>query len=405
MQLQWVAYGIFLWNIFGAYHDVFSMQAVTIVPVADLVGKPLTIHTSLPSVWYNTLPFQASDEVCPRIHQLIFNEMVTIVEEKEEEICVQVNNIFYEQANSTLKHDTYWTLKKNVIRLSELKKKGIDVSIIPSPLSYKKPLTAQQQNNIVTLKLPFHDPVTHTYFSVGTRFVIQSLHKNYVTVSLIHPEKITPLTIEIPREVIYMPSASCDRIRSQKDFVSLVTTWAHQGGCIPYVWGGISFTTPCSDEPWQRVQLPSKHIVYQRPSCQNVSPKTGFDCTGLIARAAQICNIPYYYKNTNTLIKYLKVLDEHTSLSNGDLVWVPGHVLIITDIHKGLFVEARGYAHGFGKLQEIPFSKVFKDITSAQQLTDSFFKKKVLKRLDHTGQVVQSILDFKILMLASVWPS
>jgi cell wall-associated NlpC family hydrolase len=405
MQLQRIIYSIVAWwSMIGIYNQAYPTQAVTIVPVADLVGKPLKINSMIPVPWYNTLPFQASDDSCPRIHQLIFNEIVTIVEEQGEEICVQVTNIFYEQPTSSFKNDTYWTLRKNVIALAELHKKGIDSGIIPQPLSYKKPLTPHQQKNIATLKLPWHDSITHTHFSVGTRFVIESLHKYSVKVSLIHPHKLIATTIEIPREYVSLSTPTIDKHKAQKDFVTLVTTWARQGS-IPYVWGGISFTTLCPEESWHKVQLPSKRVLYERPGYQTSGPKTGFDCTGLIARAAQICNIPYYFKNTNTLIKYLKPLDEHSALANGDLLWFPGHVLIITDMHKGLFVEARGYAHGFGKVQEIPFSHVFQDIRSAHDLTHAFFKKKILKRLDHAGQVVQLIPDFRIFKLASVWLS
>ncbi len=71
--------------------------------------------------------------------------------------------------------------------------------------------------------------------------------------------------------------------------------------------------------------------VYERTECTQ-HPMSGFDCAGIISRAAQMCGIPYYFKNTYTLAHYLKSLSIDTHLQEGDLIWIPGHVMIVSDL-------------------------------------------------------------------------
>ena len=403
--MHWLPYILLVCNFMSICDGACPVKAITIVPVGDLVGEPLKTSDSYPAPYhsYDSLPFHSSNTTCFRIHQLLFNETVTILEERNEEVCVQISNMFYEQPYNTIKHDTYWTLKTNIITVPDLVKKGIDLSIIPLPISYKNQPSLTQAKNIATLAFPFHDPVTNTTFSAGTRFVINHTKKHALVVWLLHPRRMVPISIEIPRRFLYFSSKPNTIKKTQNDFVTLIQKWAHQTGCIPYVWGGVSFTGTSPNEKFTKTSEPSStgvKIIYHRPEC-NSWPKTGFDCAGLIARAAQICNIPYYFKNTNTLVKYLKPLEPNISVCNGDLLWFPGHVIVISDVQKGLLVEARSYNHGFGKIQEIALPHVFKDITSIEKLTEAYFNKKELKRLDSEGKVVQIIPHFKILMLAS----
>src|SRR5690606_17679975 len=107
--------------------------------------------------------------------------------------------------------------------------------------------------------------------------------------------------------------------------------------------------------------------------------KSGFDCSGVIARATQICGIPYFCKNTATIPHCLKPLQKEQELHNGDLILIRGHVMIVFDVAKNLLIEARGYTHGYGKLQEIPINQVFEGIQTYKDLTDAYFGRKVIK--------------------------
>lgn len=90
-------------------------QAFISVPVADLTVDPyyrlskkgLTIDD-----YYHKIPFSGSWEACKRAHQLLFNEVVTVLEEKGAEVKVRISNFYFLKANDSKPSDTYWTLKK-----------------------------------------------------------------------------------------------------------------------------------------------------------------------------------------------------------------------------------------------------------------------------------------------------
>ena len=104
---------------FSAVYAQKERKAVTIVPVADLLSQSLTNRnkTHKTHLSYQTIPISGKNEnkACPRLHQLIFNEEVTILEELNDEVKVHVTNHFCQPEQSDAKQSTYWTTKKNVI--------------------------------------------------------------------------------------------------------------------------------------------------------------------------------------------------------------------------------------------------------------------------------------------------
>ena len=72
---------------------------------------------------------------------------------------------------------------------------------------------------------------------------------------------------------------------------------------------------------------------------------------------------------------------------------------MISDIQKGLLIEARGYNHGYGILQEIPFFEQFQNIFSTQDLKDAYLHKTPINRLNKAGEIVQKINDLQIMKL------
>ena len=137
--------------------------------------------------------------------------------------------------------------------------------------------------------------------------------------------------------------------------------WAkRKEGFIPYVWGGFSFT--------DTIKTTSCFLLKD----ETTSPKTGLDCVGIIARVAQIYGIPYFYKNTTTIKQCLTPLARNSKLMTGDIIWVPGHVMIVADLTNHTLIEARGYDHGYGKVQEIPLNEEFKGINTYRDLIDAY---------------------------------
>jgi cell wall-associated NlpC family hydrolase len=428
-------------------HVCRAEQGIIIVPVADLVGSPIKAFNLAKTVdqSYANLPLchgsNAPTKNCPRLQQLLFNEIVEIIDKQNNEYCITIPHLFYITATCKTPQNMYWIQSKNVMPVKKLQHHGINLDLFPSMPSYTNealasslkagisarnsaiaidppshkatarflsPLATANKTNgsdrmTIALLDPFYDPVTKKTYSAGTRFlsngqeVDPDFYSAYIFDTADHSIKVT----QIPKK-----SAVVQKKQSMQEamrlFVSILHHWAHAKNCmIPYVWGGASFIHGCKENSFSEVTN-KKLCYFSRPDCAECV-KTGFDCAGMVARAAQIAGIPYYYKNTYTLHQYLKPLQEAQSLTNGDLIWIPGHVMVVSDIKRNLLIEARGYPHGYGIVHEIALEKVFKNIKNYKQLMDLYFAKGSLERLDCKNQAVETISKFALLKMESAW--
>ncbi len=381
-------------------------NAIVIVPVADLLGQPVnTIELNISTdLFYKNLPFApcnhpANSTSCMRIHQALFHEIITVIKEEGEEVQIELPNAFYKVPNDPYRSN-FWTLKRWLMPITQCKKLQFDLSKLPFPLSYK--IKKGKPQSIVTLSKPFFEPTTQLLFSAGTRFVSSPAKKkssNSYDVFILHPKKQTLLTTQIPSD--YCIQTSWNKHDAVKNFVTILEQWVHQTDCIPYVWGGCSYSMRCSDQTFVK-QEQGKKCFYTYPACHS-TPKTGFDCAGMVLRAAQLAGIPYYFKNTITLAEHLQSLKKSELIENGDLIWFAGHVIVITDVKNNRCIEARDYGQGYGKVHETTIDKLFKGIKTLQDLVQAYHSHNPLKRLDHDGNIVQDIPSFKILKLKSAW--
>lgn len=107
-------------------YAVPSYKAAVIVPVADLVGAPIQTffpQTSVIQAYHDLVVCggkPAMHSCCPRLHQLLFNEIVTVIEEQDQEIRVQISSCFYVPKDRLAPQYTYWMLKQHVVPLQEL---------------------------------------------------------------------------------------------------------------------------------------------------------------------------------------------------------------------------------------------------------------------------------------------
>ena len=371
-------------------------KAVVIVSVADLIGKPL--FTQPKANMYN-LPISGVDHNgYSRIHQLIFNEIVTVLEKLGNQIRISIPNLFFEQANNQTRYTEYWTHKSAVASIDDLAKQHIPKSMFPEPISFKKNKNGIPIQPIVTLLFPHYDSLTRQTYSAGTRFVVaDGVKKNKIFVYAYSPKHHKVCKINLPQHLCLQEHPDT-RKKKITLFTSLVQQWSElQSGFVPYVFGGCSFTATCITNNYIK-----KENAYYRPTYQ-CSPTPGFDCTGIIARAAQIFDIPYHFKNSTTLVKHLRSLTAQESIENSDIIWFPGHALIIVDTTTHTCVEARSYNHGFGKIHALPINKLFANIHSLEDIKEAMLHNKPISRLDSKGNNVQTVPIIKILKLASAW--
>lgn len=391
--------------------DQYPYKALVVVPVADLVGQPMRIaYPSYSAEYaYKNIPLCGGNQnrwlACPRIEQLLFNEIVEVLERIDKEIKVRVSHAYFIAGQNTTKQTDYWTHADSVIPLNTLSSKNIDLRMIPTPLDFNK----TKQNNYATVGLlqPYYDSDTKLYFSAGTRFICAKTlaHKPYIQVFAYNNHTQTIKKIKIPKKICVFYNKNRTHQEMRILCVQIARQWTQVAqGFIPYVWGGCSVVYPYQgpfDE--KTIELKHKPISFFAYPQSNHTPHTGLDCAGLVARAAQLAGIPYFYKNTHTLAHYMAPLQQHEHLQIGDLIWTPGHVMIVSDLKNNLLIEARSYFQGYGKVHEIKLGDVFKNINTYTDLEHCFFNKKPIERIDNQKNVRNTLPHFLLLNLESVW--
>jgi ASC-1-like (ASCH) protein len=360
------------------------------VPVADLLGTSMrqAQQKKLPIQNYKDIPFsdKAGDFISPRHSQLLFNEQVEILEQRGDEARVKIFHWYHQVGNK--KQTTFWMQKSALTPL-----KNIDIKKLPLPINFETKTIPH--NAVATLVEPFEQ------YSAGTRFVVAPTKKSKHHISVyVFDKKAHQFSIKtIPKKylLIKLPKTAAEK---RKLFVTILKQWAHQKyGYVPYVFGGASIGR------FRKNSFTSKKIpfgtkqatLYQRDSFSSVC--YGIDCAHTIARAAQIAGIPYFAINTKTLTETLPKLQKHESIKNGDIIVWSGHTAVISDTKKGLLIEARGYDHGYGILQEIPFSEQFQGIKTTEQLKRAYLNKTPILRLNKDGKKVQTIYNIQIITL------
>lgn len=378
-------------------------KALITVPVADLVGSPIHTLLNAPTLneRYALLPHasaHACRAACPRMHQLLFNEIVEVLETLKDEVKVRISTAFFITPDNRIPQTTYWMRKDAVTPLYKLTPK--EQQLLPPPIQYQEPQSVHNPS-VATVRYPWYDPITHLTFSAGTRFLIIKQTATTVVVWRFVPHLGTssPMTLEKKACIIHHPhDTDIDR---RALFVTIIRSWAHEhDGIIPYVLGGTSFTQRLPNMPYAPQTLPyNEQLIGYTRAEDSLVPKGGLDCTGLVLRAAQMAGIGYFLKNSTTIGQYLKPLVVGQKIQEGDVILIKGHVLVVVDVQRNTIVEARSYEHGYGKIQELPLHKVFNAIAHCDDLLHAYFEQKPLDRIDSTGVTRDRFPQFSIMRL------
>jgi cell wall-associated NlpC family hydrolase len=389
-------------------------KAVINVPIADLIGQQIITMRpdQSPQTAYNSIALCGgktnSTYSCPRLHQALYNDIIEIIKIVDDEAYIHIPQTYYLTPSSSTPQSNYWTLKTNITPLAELTQHNIPRNHMPEPINFNtKDHQELYLSHIITLTQPHYDPTLQMDFSVGTRFVCAptvTKKKNTIEVFAINFKTHTEHRIKIPVHKCMIADDQKSTHERITDYVHLLKKWAHtKHGCIPYTWGGTSFAhaTHGTFKEVMHTTHNGDYSAYEYDK-DNSCPKSGFDCSGVIARATQICGIPYFCKNTTTIAQCLQPITKEQTVSPGDLILIKGHVMAVSDVHKNLLIEARSYAHGYGKLHEIPLNQMFEGIETYQDLTDAYFNKSVIKLKDKEGKVRGTFANLQLFSMASV---
>lgn len=372
--------------------------AVVRVPVADMLSKPAEFYTrGTVKDFYNKLPLSCESDraACARVHQCLMNELLFETEYHSGECLGHLPDAYYGFDDRTQQpYTSYYTLTSNTVSLKVLKENGVNLSAIPSPLCL-----TESSSSILTLTMPWYETVSKITYSAGTRFVrLPELDtEDTYGVELVDYDRLETIKRAIPKELCII-----DAIRSPSQkrdlFLTILKRWVSDAkGVIPYVLGGSSFIHAYDKTaPFWLDEANPPRKVWMR--VDTTYPHTGFDCSELVWRAARMAGIPYFYKNTAMLARFLEPAQTGDTILDGDLIWVPGHVMIISDIAHNELIESYGYLRGYGKVHSISLEKKFKNIATYADLMRAYLHKSGLTFLSKSGEEI-AFAEFKIFKL------
>ena len=384
-----------------------SYEAVVIAPVVDVAGSSLAYEFKNGTVdsHYQELPF-APDKgflSCLRMHQLKFNEVVTVTSpvKKNAEVQCDVSNLFYLD-HRRKKRKSFWILKKHIMPLTEIEKR-IDRALIPAPIDMaKKP--KEYNRNVLTLVMPWYDKRKQCWYSAGTRFVRcpeKDTAKTYAFYCINYKAGRAELCTASKKTAVVSYPTSPEKMRAL--FIKILKSWVHSPqGFIAYVFGGTSFINRYKNDDFALIftKRDGWKVSYWQRYPDDDKPFAGFDCSGMLLTAAQIAGMPYFLKNTYTITQDCgRPLKKTDNLEPGDLIWYSGHVMVVSSLQKNKIIEAVGYESGYGKVQELELERVFKGIQTFDQLLVAYHHGHSLKRLNNKGEPWKSISKIKILRL------
>ncbi len=387
-------------GISGALHASFLMQdkAVVIsVPVADCIG--MSAQKIDPSCttdsFYDQLPFspEKGPYSCPRIHQCLFNEMGIICEEKGDELLIEFPHFYCIVDNKP--NSRFWLKKSSVRALINQE----HTTVLPEPLTYQDP---NDNKLVLTITLPWQDPRSQIWYSAGTRFkrnpdedtdTSWSIYVFDYKTDSVHTSDVDQFCARIAQ-----PTSLSE---AKQFFVSLLRSWIEDAeDSLAYVWGGCSYIERYSDEfdCEKHMRGDTQLLSWQRP-CK---PGThcGFDCSGLVLRAAQIAGIHYFCKNTTTIGHTLDDIPQDKDLEEGDLILIKGHVMVISDLTDNTLIDAYSYRSGYGCLREVPLFDAFEGVHTYADLRKLVKSNLPIKLKDIHGVAVKTVPSVRLLRLA-----
>jgi hypothetical protein len=383
-----------------------NYKAVCIVPVANLFGEamhqkyPILSSKAIAELYtFTQAPVNNSD--CLRIHQLLFHETVTVTKELENEVCIQIHNIFHDNNFWDGKQSTYWTLKEYLIPVESIE----NAHLLPIQFDYTNLETFEpQEKSIFTLTEPFKDLLTNETYSVRTRFVILNATEEIVTVARYNQQTNTLEQLEIPTKY-GVTNQQLTPEKAAQAVVGLLKNWAQKKEMFATLLGGCSGTTII--KPGQAAITEytcTDQIAFKAYCNQQVSaPYSGFDAPGLIMSACQIFHVPFCAKNTVTTLRYLRPFNEsQDSLEVGDMIMTKGYLGMIVDIEKKLIVEARSNTFHDGTIRITSLKNTFSGVNTYQELLNKYLAKDSLTLTDKHGNGILT-LPFTILKFNSIF--
>ena len=320
-----------------------------------------------------------------RAHQGLYNDVGFCSDQTEDKIKISYPDIVYGFHSKTKrKLNSFWAKKDHVGSLEDLPEEFLDA--IPDKAYGQKPT--------IVLTYPWKD------FSVGTRFTHIPENDTKKTYAIKYIDHATQELIfdKVPKKNS-LEEIQLDEQNSRKLFIKIIEKFVNrvdQSGkhhVIPYVWGGSSFTKPYKDEDFYK-----EDGTWHRNN-EESSTYSGYDCSEFIMRMAKIAGIDFPWKTTTAIERSLKPVNDNNDLQDGDIIWVPGHVMIASNIKRNELIESRAYASGYGCVHRISLEECFHGISTYDDLLDHYYNHIPVQFKNRDGSVASKKYPVKLLKL------
>lgn len=382
---------IFIINVIASCVSLYAQDGFIIVSVADLVAQPF-MYTSTKQIKeaYESLtlsPEQGKGS-CLRVHQALFNEAVTIVDYQDDQVQVVVKNCFAKpMPGMYVEPLTVWMLRESILTEEECNELD-DTNLFPLPYNEE----SRCDETTLTLLVPWYDEVTNTTYSAGTRFCRDKTKSTSEThaIKLYDAANKKSVSSHVPQSYALV-SGNYTFLERRSMFVNLLYQWCTCGNSIPFVWGGTSFINYAHHKPVLKKWFAyGEQVSAWNYSSNGKSPLSGFDSSGLILRAAQICGFPYYCCNSSAVAHTLMNVP-FSDIQEGDIVWAPGYLGVVASLDRNEIIEAQGYARGYGIVQCIDLKQRFSNAPTWHDFIQCCEKRIPLQSLDSQGRCVAHV--------------
>lgn len=367
-------------------------------PLGGLYGTPDEVNHAYKNIPISWGPHEQDKQVCPRTHQLLLHDIVTILDETPCEAFIQLDACYVLDAENHKQSLTGWVLKNHLKDLNEL-----DSKKTPALISWTNSNIDRANVKTVTLFTSFGDK-SGTIYCAGTRFILNRLVNMNFEVFAYSESNNDFILIEVPQSSCVFETFYYSPEEKRNHFCRLLNIWTSiPGNCIPLVWGGASVGVVCDPNNFSLQTLTNAEgetrYAWTRSSKMVANVYTGVDASGVILRAAHIMGIPYFCRNSKTAAQFLTQLSPKDYPQTGDIIWLPGSLLVINDLNKNTLITTMSYTSGYGALVELPLSKVFKDIMTYQQLSHAYRSGNSLTLLNKDGSQARTVEEFKVLRM------
>lgn len=364
-----------------------AYKAVVTVPMVNALTQPIDTYVVWSTPKHTTeqkyalighSPKDKNDAVAGRITQLVYGDVVTVVDQRKDEVLVE----------------TMW-------HFNETSRVWIPRSAISLLYSYKSavfPTTNRLENeasDVIVLNAPWKHEVTGIEYPIGSRFKLQKA--DVETDANTYAVFVNQKRATIPYTHARIEKKETDCSRAKSDIIAFARAWALQR--YPYTQGGATADSSGQGEVFTMIVETTAHgqqIVYDRKQ----SSGAGFDPAHANTMLAILAGLPTHAANTTEEIKTYAEIQQDEPVTSGDIFWHKGYSYRIDRAKDGDYLlGARGYSPGYGTYDRLPVSACYKDMNT---IDDILAAKKagqaiVLLRADGSEQKTVAAHEFVFL--------